>query len=234
MKVRYVINIDTRLEKSRCSVQWCLYKIGKKIRILYISSTLRSYNELFFIIWYGTFTLDDVWWFIWDTQLMFSVVDTAIDSKCHVSKRIERRPWFSKEADSDRRLPFSVSSHIYIYISLPISCHDAGYANSCVGSAILAETRRSCRQELSNYRDRSTVLMRSCLCGEQPVLKVAWFIVSVSFETRLGIADTNLRTTTLLLTGSRLLCTTLVNDLISNNLRHFGSWRFYEIPWNRS
>lgn len=116
MKVRYVINIDTRLEKSRCSVQWCLYKIGKKIRILYISSTLRSYNELFFIIWYGTFTLDDVWWFIWDTQLMFSVVDTAIDSKCHVSKRIERRPWFSKEADSDRRLPFSVSSHIYIYI----------------------------------------------------------------------------------------------------------------------
>lgn len=116
MKVRYVINIDTRLEKSRCSVQWCLYKIGKKIRILYISSTLRSYNELFFIIWYGTFTLDDVWWFIWDTQLMFSVVDTAIDSKCHVSKRSERRPWFSKEADSDRRLPFSVSSHIYIYI----------------------------------------------------------------------------------------------------------------------
>lgn len=117
------------------------------------------------------------------------------------------------------------------YISLPISRHDAGYANSCVGSAILAETRRSCRQELSNYRDRSTVLMRSCLCGEQPVLKAAWFIVSVSFETRLGIADTNLRTTTLLLQD--LACCARERPYF-DNLRHFGSWRFYEIPWNRS
>lgn len=92
----------------------CLYKIRKKIRILCFFNTAIIYRVILHYLIRNIYTsmmYDD----IWDTQLMFSVVDIAIDSKCHVSNRIDhgsrRRPTRIDDCLSRFR-------HIYIVTNL--------------------------------------------------------------------------------------------------------------------